>query len=254
MASTSETGNAKNVANLEDLISFCVGYGGSYQPSKVAIQIPSLNTLLSNAQGSLSGVNTSKTAFINATNARQIAFDPLKKLCTRIVNALDATDATDKLVKDAQTINRKIQGKRAGDKTKPSPSPIPPAPPIPTPTPEDKSISVAQLSYDSLIDNFDKLITLISSEPSYTPNETDLQVSTLLTLLGNLKATNTAVVNAYTNYSNARITRDNILYAPISGLVDIALEVKKYVKSVFGASSPQYKQVSGLEFKRPKKK
>ena len=253
MASTSETGHAKNVANLEDLISFCIGYGASYQPSKVAIQILTLNTLLANAQGSLSGVNISKTAFINATNTRQLAFEPLKKLSTRIVNALDATDATDKLVKDAQTINRKIQGKRAGDKTKPAPTPIPPVPPIPTPTPEDKSISVSQLSYDSLIDHFDKLITLVSSEPTYTPNETDLQVSTLQTLLGTLKATNTAVVNAYTNYSNSRITRDSILYTDISGLVDIALEVKKYVKSVFGASSPQYKQVSGLQFKRPKK-
>jgi hypothetical protein len=50
-----------------------------------------------------------------------------------------------------------------------------------------------------------------------------LQISTLQTNLGNLKATNTAVVNAYTNYSNARITRNNILYAPTSGLVDVAL-------------------------------
>ena len=31
------------------------------------------------------------------------------------------------------------------------------------------------------------------------------------------------------------------------------LDVKQYVKSVFGANSPQYKQVSGLEFKVIKK-
>jgi hypothetical protein len=252
MASTSETGHAKNVANFEDLISFCTGYGATYNPSKAAIQIASLNTLRTNAQGSITGVNSSKTAFTNATNSRQTSFDPLKKLCTKIVNALDATDATDKLVKDAKTINNKIQGKRSGDKTKPPTTPVPPIPPIPTPTPEDKSISVSQQSYDSLIENFDKLITLVSSEPTYTPNETDLQISTLQTLLGNLKATNTAVVNAYTNYSNSRITRNSILYAATSGLVDIAGDVKKYVKSVFGATSPQFKQVSKLEFKKVK--
>ncbi len=252
MASTSETGHAKNVANFEDLISFCTGYGATYNPSKAAIQIASLNTLRTNAQGSISGVNSSKTTFTNATNSRQTSFDPLKKLCTKIVNALDATDATDKLVKDAKTINNKIQGKRSGDKTKLPTTPVPPIPPIPTPTPEDKSISVSQQSYDSLIENFDKLITLVSSEPTYTPNETDLQISTLQTLLGNLKATNTAVVNAYTNYSNSRITRNSILYAPTSGLVDIAGDVKKYVKSVFGATSPQFKQVSKLEFKKVK--
>jgi len=87
MASTSETGHAKNVANFEDLISFCTGYGATYNPSKAAIQIASLNTLRTNAQGSITGVNSSKTAFTNATNSRQTSFDPLKKLCTKIVNA-----------------------------------------------------------------------------------------------------------------------------------------------------------------------
>ena len=247
MASTSETGHAKNVANFEDLISFCNGYGGSYNPSKAILQIGNLTTLHSNAQNSLAGVTSSKTSFANATNARQTSFDPLKKLCTRIVNALDATDATDKLVKDAKTINNKIQGKRAGGKPKTAPA-------SGSEAAEDKTISVSQQSYDALVENFGKLIDLVGTEPTYTPNETELQISTLQTNLGNLRTTNTAVINAYTNYSNSRITRDSILYGKTSGLVDVALEVKKYVKSVFGATSPQYKQVSKLEFKRPKKK
>lgn len=243
MASTSETGHAKNVANFEDLISFCNGYGGNYNPSKAILQIGNLTTLHSNAESSITGVTTAKNAFTDVTNQRQTAFDPLRKLCTRIVNALDATDATDKLVKDAKTINNKIQGKRAAaKKAKPSTADSEAA--------EDKTISVSQQSYDALIDNFGKLIDLVGTEPTYTPNEPELQISTLQTNLGNLKATNTAVVNAYTNYSNARITRNNILYGQTSGLVDVALEVKKYVKSVFGATSPQYKQVSKLEFKK----
>lgn len=243
MASTSETGHAKNVANFEDLISFCNGYGGSYNPSKAILQIGNLTTLHSNAESSITGVTNAKNAFTVATNQRQTAFDPLRKLCTRIVNALDATDATDKLVKDAKTINNKIQGKRAATKSaKPKAADSEAA--------EDKTISVSQQSYDALIDNFGKLIDLVGTEPTYTPNETELQISTLQTNLGSLKATNTAVVNAYTNYSNARITRNNILYGQTSGLVDVALEVKKYVKSVFGATSPQFKQVSKLEFKK----
>lgn len=245
MASSSETGNAKNVANFEDLISFCNGYGATYNPSKAAIQLAALNTLRTNAKNSLAGVTTAKTAFDNATGSRQTAFEPLKKLCTKIVNALDATDATDKLVKDAKTINNKIQGKRSGDKPTPPPAGA-------TEATEDKTISVSQQSYDSLIENFAKLIEVVSSEPTYTPNETELQVSTLTTTLGSLKTTNTGVINAYTNYSNARITRNTILYAATSGLVDIAGDVKKYVKSVFGATSPQFKQVSKLEFKKVK--
>ena len=89
---------------------------------------------------------------------------------------------------------------------------------------------------------------MVASEPTYTPNEVDLQVATLTTLAANLAVANTNVINATTNLSNARITRDTTLYAPDTGLYDIQLEVKKYVKSVFGASSQQFKQVSKIKF------
>jgi hypothetical protein len=67
-----------------------------------------------------------------------------------------------------------------------------------------------------------------------------------------LKNANTAVINAYTTVSNSRIARDQSLYNPANGLCETAKEVKGYVKSVFGASSPQYKQISGLEFRTVK--
>lgn len=258
MASTSETGHAINVANFEELISFCIGYGASYNPSKVALQIASLQGLRTTAQGNLQNVNAFSVNLVSAINARQLAFDPLKALATRIVNALDATNATDELVKDAKTINRKIQGARKPTPTATPPTPVPPFPPTPvppggpipapTPTPTPTQISVSQQSYDSLLENLNKLILVVSSEPSYTPNEVDLQVATLTTLAANLAVQNTAVIDATTNLSNARITRDTTLYGNNTGLYDIAQEVKKYVKSVFGASSPQFKQVSKIKF------
>lgn len=249
MASTSETGHAKNVANFEDMISFCTGYGGNYNPSKPAIQLPSLTMLHSNAQIAIANVNSANTAFINATNARQISFANLKPLATRLVNALDATDASDELVKDAKTLNRKVQGSRKGKDTKPETPPTPP-----DTAAEDKKISVSQQSYDSLIENLGRLGELVASEPTYMPNEPDLQIPALQAFHNNLKATNTAVINATTAISNARIARNQILYAPKTGLYDIAMEVKKYVKSVFGATSPEYKQVSKIKFTKPRKK
>ena len=42
MASTSETGHAKNVANVQDLISFLTGFAATYNPSKNALSINSL--------------------------------------------------------------------------------------------------------------------------------------------------------------------------------------------------------------------
>lgn len=262
MASTSETGHPINVANFEDLISRCIGYGISYQPTKAVLQIPALQALRLTAQGNLTAVNSAIVILINSINARQIAFDPIKPLSTRIVNALDATDASDELVKDAQTINRKIQGKRKGETTTPTTptDPVPPVPPtgtdpVPPPVPPtEKQISVSQQSYDSLLENFNKLILLVASEPTYTPNEADLQVGTLQTLAANLANQNTAVINATTALSNARIARNHTLYDPKTGLYDIQNEVKKYVKSVFGASSDEYKQISKIKFTKPRKK
>ena len=85
---------------------------------------------------------------------------------------------------------------------------------------------------------------LLTSIPQYNPNEEDLKISTLTALYEDLKAKNSAVVDAYTPLSNARIARNEIMYTPLTGLVDIAADTKTYIKSVFGASSPQYKQVS----------
>jgi len=58
MTSTSETGHAKNVANFEDLISFCTGYGTAYNPTKNSIKIAAMNTLLASARNSLQTVKT----------------------------------------------------------------------------------------------------------------------------------------------------------------------------------------------------
>ena len=58
---------------------------------------------------------------------------------------------------------------------------------------------------------------------------------------------NQEISDAYTAVDNVRIERNETLYNDSTGLVSRANEVKKYVKSIFGASSPQYAQVSGLK-------
>ena len=104
------------------------------------------------------------------------------------------------------------------------------------------------MSFDSRIENLDKLLQLLRSQPGYKPNETELSIDGLTTLYNNMVAANTAVVNATTPVSNARISRNDHLYNPKTGLVQVASDVKIYIKSVFGAASPQYKQVSKLKF------
>ena len=236
MASTTETGHAKNVAIFEDLISFCTGYGATYNPSKAALKLPALATQLTGANAALPAVKVAKTAYDNATNAREVSFKPLKSLATKIVNGIAATEATAQTVDDIKSTNLKIQGKRAKAVEKPDAKALAAgAEPV-------KTASTSQQSYDKLMDHFAQMIATLTAEAKYLPNENELKVATLNTMLTDLKAKNTAVINATTALSNARIARDKILYADTTGMLDTAQDVKQYVKSLFGASSPQYKQ------------
>jgi len=246
MKSTSETGHAKNVANFEALISFCKGYGAMYNPGKSALSIAALETLYQQALAALDDVHTNLVAFNNAVNKRAEAFKPLRSHATRIINALDSTDASPETIKDARTIVRKLNGKRAGTKNGDTP-------PAEGETPgNDRSISVSQMSFDNLVEHFSRLIKILASDSNYNPNESELTLSGNQAKLAELKNANTNVIDSYTNWDNSRIRRDSTLYNILTGLVPIAFDVKKYVKSLYGANSTQYKQVSSLQFKTQK--
>jgi len=242
MASKSEVGHAKNVANFQDLIAFVEGYGPTYNPSKTSLTAEQLTVLHSTANASLQNVINLNTAYDDAVNSRKEAFAALRPLSTRLINALEATDASQEKIDDAKGYNRKIQGQRAPKKEEPL-DPNQPAP---------KKISASQQSYDQLIQHFEGLISVLSSEPSYAPNETELQITSLQAKAQDLRDQNNQVATTYTAVSNARLERNRILYQENTGLVDTALDVKKYVKSVYGASSPEYNQIKGIKFKNEK--
>jgi hypothetical protein len=242
MASTTDTGHAKNVATFEDIISFCAGYGAAYNPSKPALKLPALTTQFTAAIATMQTVKVAKTAYDNATNAREVAFKTLKALATKIVNAIAATEATTQTLADVKSTNNKIQGRRVKAIEKPDAEALAAGAEL------VKTVSTSQQSYDKLVDHFAQLIATLTAEPKYLPNENELKLATLNALLADMKAKNTAVINATTALSNARIARDKALYDKTTGLVETALAVKVYVKSVYGATSPQYKQVSALKF------
>ena len=237
MSSTSEKGHAKNVANFETIMTFCIGYGATYNPSNPNLAIPNIQTKWEEAKLKLKAVKETKEHFDSRTGARQLLFKPLKPTATKVINSLTAQEAPSTVIKDARTIIRKITGKRANEQT--------------TDTEQNK-ISVSQQSYDRLTDSFEELIVLAKTEPKYNPNEDEIKIVKLEDCHQQLTQINTQVKNSYVPYSNAMIARDQDLYTPETGLIDLALDIKNYIKSIFGASSPQYRQISNIEFSRPK--
>jgi len=109
-------------------------------------------------------------------------------------------------------------------------------------------------SYDRQADFFLELIKLADSEAKYNPSETELTTVNMNNYQQQMFTINQTVKDIYTPYSNAIIALNKTLYTPETGLVDLAYTTKNYIKSAFGASSPEYKQVSGIKFTRPRKK
>jgi hypothetical protein len=236
-----ETGHARNVERFAQLISFVQGYGADYAPANTAISLANLQAKLTESRAGIDGVSSTKAPWIVVVNDRQNLFAELRPRMTRVVNGFAASGPPSNAIKDVKTLKRKIDGVKL--KTAPKAS-------AGAPDDDGKGSSASQQSFTQLTEHLDNLIELLTSS-DYAPNEPDLKLAALAAYSTSLKTVNTAVINATTPWSNARITRDETLYAEGAGLVALAGLVKKYVKSLFGADSPQYKQISGLGFSRP---
>ncbi len=248
MTKISETGHAKNVANLESLITAIVGLGATYNPSRIALQLEELQMLLTKAKESFHAFYEAQTVYSKAVDDRELAFKPLKVLITRINNALKASDSSTKNDESVQTIIRKLQGRRSKRKLTDAEIKL-----LETEGKVVHQISTSQMGYDSWLENFTILITFLSNIPEYNPNEIDLKLETLKSIHIQLKTKNNDVFNRYSVLLKERNNRDEILYHPLTGLVDISGDTKTYIKSVFGASSSEYKQISKLQFINHKK-
>jgi hypothetical protein len=168
--------------------------------------------------------------------------------CTQSLDRTSLISHLTQVDDSAKTIVRKIQGTRASAKLTEEQKQA-----LAAEGKEVIQVSASQMGFNDRIENFDKLITLLSSIPNYAPNEEELKIESLTAYLNDLKSKNAAVLPLEVQLSNARILRNDIQDRPLTGLIDAALDSKVYIKSVFGASSPQYKQISKLAFVKRKK-
>lgn len=240
-----ETGHYKNITALEKMIQKIIGIGATYNPSKVAIQLANLQTLLTQAQTHHAAVFPATVPYNNAVNQRIITFQTYKPYATQILASFKtSSDADAQKIKDLTTINRKIQGARA---PKNQTTPVDPNATAP------ETISASQQSYEMKYDHFTKFLDIILSEPTYLPNETNLKIPAITTYKNNLQTANDNVANTYEAVNLARIQRDTTLYKEPTGVYYIQDLVKEYIKGIFGATSIQYKQMVAIKFNKPKK-
>jgi hypothetical protein len=244
MKKNQETGHAKNVANMDLFKKYCTSLGIEFNPSRVELQLPQLSQLVTSCKTCLKVVKDNKATYHFATNEREVAFLPMAKLVTKILAAVTATGATTQTLNDVRGLIRKIKGRRAK-----------PLPKQPTATNIDqanaataKNKSVSQQGFDNRIDHLEQLIAILATLPKYKPNEQELTVNGLTRYLEDLQIKNNAASDAETALNNARISRNEVMYGEKNSLIEVAAALKSYIKSVYGALSPQSRRANSFTF------
>ena len=239
MPSTSEVGHAKNVANLQKLTEQVTVYT-LYNPPVDNIKVANLQTLYTTASTKLNEVEDKRNNNKNAITLRQSAFENLKSTATKIINHLGILGLPQGTIDQAKSLNRLIQGGQKKATTPPEEG-----------KEETRTVSTSRQSYTQMADNFGILLQLLGTIPTYNPNEDDLKLTNLNTYKDSLVSSTQSVDQTEAELNNKLIERDQLLYADGTGLYSIAQNVKKYVKSIYGATSTEYANVSAIKFTSP---
>src|ERR1700712_5686537 len=102
----SETGHAKNVANLQTMITYVQSLDGEYQPNKASLKIDALTALHATASKNLDDCASAKPLYSAAVDAQEAFFKPVDKLVTRVVNAFKASVDDRESIETMMTIKR----------------------------------------------------------------------------------------------------------------------------------------------------
>jgi len=240
MSKIYETGNVINIANFKSIINLCINLGAKYNPSNPDISIAGMTAKWSAAEALHEIYLVKLMATKNPINDREDLFKKMKSITVRSSSFYYCSQSSDLNKESVKALVRKITGSNVHRK-KLADGRIDP-----------KHKSNSHLSYEVMTDNFATLISWYKNDANYLPNEADLTIASLDVLLGKLTAANSLVGRLMAEKTVAMNDRDKALFTKVSGIVDVSLACKKYVRALFGVKSEEAKAVSGILVKRMK--
>ena len=113
MASTSEKGHAKNIANANLLNTYIVQLSAIYNPSNPKLLLTNLQNIYTTSFSHQESVNTLVAPYSIAVDNRENVFAPQSKKITKLRKAYKATEGvTTAQLEDFMSIARKLKGIR----------------------------------------------------------------------------------------------------------------------------------------------
>lgn len=238
----SQTGHDMNLANLRTLIMHCTYLGTGYNPANTDLALTAVNTMAADCQTALNDLRNALPVLKDEMGARVVEFKDLMPTLTRVVAAHAASSKNEALKDQVKALVRDMRGKRVKN-----------LPKTPNGEPTEAQTSAVNVGYENRAADFTSVLSALNTDAEYKTNQPNLTKAALAARLTRLQDANAGVRNAQMPVNNARATRAERFYTGEKNLVDTALLMKQELKSTYGTKSPQYKQVSGLKFTRPKK-
>jgi len=245
MASTTTTTHKTNVTNLDKFLIELTAYGAYYNPSKASIRLDALTILFNNVKAANTVETDAYLLYNNAKNARADSYAVSTDIITRVANAVRSSDISDKVAENVLVTIRKFLGRSTTVKQETSVTTT-----EGTKTVVTKSYNSSKQDIDSKLTYLETIIKQLATIPSYTPNEANLKVDYITTIYNDMREKRTIEETAKTAHNNAIIATDKLMYSDDTGIIDLFTNAKTYVKSLYGASSPQYKALTHLKFKK----
>jgi len=234
-----EIGHEVNEKNFGRIISCVESFGTKYNPSQSDLKVANLKITRTAMRIKLNSLYAVLKPWVNAVNERVVLFVSLEKLIKRVVTVIEQCDTPEETVLDLKATTSILAGICQILNMELIPT-------DPTQVNDKSILRIAdlQVHYNNCIANFEKLIALLSGEARYKTIDTDLTVSALTSFLSGMKEKNESVMKTYLIVESAVKERDDLFYHNhIKSGAALAVNVRRYVKNVFGGNSPQYKQI-----------
>ncbi len=227
--------HVKNMQALDKVIRICTGLGGTYNPVQQNLRLETLINLLNNASNADESVSKARSAYEIATNHREVLFEGVPSLVSRVLSELKSSNVLEQTVADARTIVRKLTGRKASRD------------PVPIEPEGQEQINKRRAggrSFVAVANTCGKLLQNIKDEPNYNPATPDLTIESLQRMVDKLYAANNQVEDASIAYFNARMKRNNVFYLEVGNVCNTTQAVKQKVKAIFGHTSETYNAVA----------
>jgi hypothetical protein len=241
MASKSEVGHNKNVANYSAAYTILEEMGDLYNPTNTTITLEGLLPLKATLATQINQLDATMATYRAEVADKENTINQMDKKATKINNHFKSLDVPENEKENIASQVKKIRGD-GKKKTPKNPE-----------QEDDNTISTSHQSFDSKVANFNTLIAQLEKFTEYAPNEDEITIVTLKSYTEQLAIINESVHAAGDALITARAARNNTLYFSNPHILGLMKNIKPYVRSLGQPAEPYYKALVRLKFVNIKK-